>query len=378
MAERRPGARPRGAIPSAWRVSTTGTAQSPPGRPASTTGTPAAAQQPEARVVDLDVGQQEAVDAPRRRQPLVRGQRGAPPRRARAAAAARSRRRSAPARSRTGSARRTSRPRAASASRASTSPTARVRASVSARALADGRQPSSRAAARIRSRVPEETPGRSLTANETAAAETPARRATSAIVGRRRGAGGSGCDIAGAYADPLPAYDRRGSVESERFGETRGSHAMDASARDRQSSWPSCRRRAHAATRAFDDRPAEGPARGGGRARGRTAIGFQDGRFYANGWHITGEMGGIWAPPLKLADGDLVRRSTTSGSAPPRGSRAAAATPATRSRRRAGTATSPHRLRPRRPPRRAVRARAGQPERDAPRPSRSRSTSTPS
>ena len=30
---------------------------------------------------------------------------------------------------------------------------------------------------------------------------------------------------------------------------------------------------------------------------------FQDGRFYANGWHITGEMGGIWSPPLKLADG---------------------------------------------------------------------------
>src|SRR5919106_3271141 len=32
-------------------------------------------------------------------------------------------------------------------------------------------------------------------------------------------------------------------------------------------------------------------------------IGFQDGRFYANGWHITGEMGGIWTPPLKLLDG---------------------------------------------------------------------------
>ena len=32
-------------------------------------------------------------------------------------------------------------------------------------------------------------------------------------------------------------------------------------------------------------------------------VGFEDGRFYANGWHITGEMGGIWAPPLKLADG---------------------------------------------------------------------------
>jgi hypothetical protein len=33
------------------------------------------------------------------------------------------------------------------------------------------------------------------------------------------------------------------------------------------------------------------------------SIGFEDGRFYANGWHITGEMGGVWAPPLKLLDG---------------------------------------------------------------------------
>jgi hypothetical protein len=31
--------------------------------------------------------------------------------------------------------------------------------------------------------------------------------------------------------------------------------------------------------------------------------GFQDARFYANGWHSTGEMGGVWAPPLKLVDG---------------------------------------------------------------------------
>jgi hypothetical protein len=31
--------------------------------------------------------------------------------------------------------------------------------------------------------------------------------------------------------------------------------------------------------------------------------GFADGRFYANGWHSTGEMGGVWAPPLKLLDG---------------------------------------------------------------------------
>ena len=33
------------------------------------------------------------------------------------------------------------------------------------------------------------------------------------------------------------------------------------------------------------------------------AVGFEDGRFYANGWHITGEMGGVWAPPIKLTDG---------------------------------------------------------------------------
>jgi hypothetical protein len=38
----------------------------------------------------------------------------------------------------------------------------------------------------------------------------------------------------------------------------------------------------------------------GERAR---SIGFQDGRFYANGWHITGEMGGVWSEPLKLVDG---------------------------------------------------------------------------
>jgi len=33
------------------------------------------------------------------------------------------------------------------------------------------------------------------------------------------------------------------------------------------------------------------------------SIGFEDGRFYANGWHSTGEMGGVWTPPLKLLDG---------------------------------------------------------------------------
>jgi hypothetical protein len=33
------------------------------------------------------------------------------------------------------------------------------------------------------------------------------------------------------------------------------------------------------------------------------AEGFEDGGFYANGWHSTGEMGGVLTPPLKLLDG---------------------------------------------------------------------------
>src|SRR5262249_53125867 len=33
------------------------------------------------------------------------------------------------------------------------------------------------------------------------------------------------------------------------------------------------------------------------------SVGFEDGRFYANGWHTTGEMGGIWTPPMKMLDG---------------------------------------------------------------------------
>ena len=42
-------------------------------------------------------------------------------------------------------------------------------------------------------------------------------------------------------------------------------------------------------------------------------LGFEDGRFYANGWHITGEMGGIVTPPLKLLDSRLSRRQPPVG-----------------------------------------------------------------
>src|SRR5829696_5781967 len=40
-------------------------------------------------------------------------------------------------------------------------------------------------------------------------------------------------------------------------------------------------------------------------------LGFEDGRFYANGWHITGEMGGIVTPPLKLLDSVSFRVNDT-------------------------------------------------------------------
>src|ERR1700759_1996067 len=33
------------------------------------------------------------------------------------------------------------------------------------------------------------------------------------------------------------------------------------------------------------------------------SVGFEDGRFYATGWHITGEMSGIWTPPMKMLEG---------------------------------------------------------------------------
>src|SRR5690242_7788735 len=33
------------------------------------------------------------------------------------------------------------------------------------------------------------------------------------------------------------------------------------------------------------------------------SLGFEDGGFHANGWHITGEMGGVWTPPMKMVDG---------------------------------------------------------------------------
>ena len=32
-------------------------------------------------------------------------------------------------------------------------------------------------------------------------------------------------------------------------------------------------------------------------------VGAQDGRYPATGWHIRGEMGGFWSPPIKLLDG---------------------------------------------------------------------------
>jgi hypothetical protein len=33
------------------------------------------------------------------------------------------------------------------------------------------------------------------------------------------------------------------------------------------------------------------------------AVGFEHGRYPAQGWHVRGEMGGFWAPPIKMLDG---------------------------------------------------------------------------
>jgi hypothetical protein len=33
------------------------------------------------------------------------------------------------------------------------------------------------------------------------------------------------------------------------------------------------------------------------------SVGFEDGRYYGQGWHIRGEMGGFWSSPIKLLDG---------------------------------------------------------------------------
>src|SRR4030095_6762423 len=35
------------------------------------------------------------------------------------------------------------------------------------------------------------------------------------------------------------------------------------------------------------------------------SVGFEDGRFYANGWHITGEMGGVGEAAPERRDGGL-------------------------------------------------------------------------
>ena len=108
--------------------------------------------------------------------------------------------------------------------------------------------------------------------------------------------------------------------------------------------------------RGVDERPVAGPA-GGRRGYRAYSVGFEDGGFYANGWHITGEMGGIWAPPLKLADG--VWFGVDDQWAGP-------ATKFTSGRGYVryelptvdGLKIEPHRLRARRRPRRAVRAHA--------------------
>src|SRR5688572_9014567 len=74
------------------------------------------------------------------------------------------------------------------AGRQSARPTAWAAAPDSARAALLGLKPISSAMARMRRRVASDTPGWPLSAYDTAPLDTPARRATSAIVGRFTGA----------------------------------------------------------------------------------------------------------------------------------------------------------------------------------------------
>lgn len=73
------------------------------------------------------------------------------------------------------------------AGRATTRPTVAEPSPDSARAAVLGCQPNCSATRRIRSRVTAETPGRSLSAKDTALSDTPARWAMSFMVGRRAG-----------------------------------------------------------------------------------------------------------------------------------------------------------------------------------------------
>ena len=91
-------------------------------------------------------------------------------------------------------------------------------------------------------------------------------------------------------------------------------------------------------------------------------MGFEDGNFYAQGWHVTGEMGGVWTQPLKLVDGVWF---SVDGSWLGPATKFTSGWGYTRmdfpDRLRAEG--QPHRLRARRPSRRAVRPAAAQPRR---------------
>ena len=117
--------------------------------------------------------------------------------------------------------------------------------------------------------------------------------------------------------------------------------------------WPPCRRRRRSELSVSQRLQDRREVAAGTRAQ---VLGFEDGRFYANGWHITGEMGGVVTPPLKLLD-SLSFGVEGSGSARPPSSRAGRATPATPCPRSTGCGSA-HRRRPRRPARRPDRPQA--------------------
>ena len=191
-------------------------------------------------------------------------------------------------------------------------------------------------------------------ANDTAAGETPARAATSSIVGRRRV----------SFRAYVGYRSHRGL---KRFSLREGINlrlirAVAAGLVLAAIIGPAAAQAAAPELSITDRLQDRRYAAAGERAR---IIGFQDGRFYANGWHIAGEMGGIWSEPIKLVDGvwfgiddQWVGRATefTSGWGYVKFDLPDHRRPAARA----------HRLRARRPPRRADRPEADQPGRLGP------------
>ena len=209
------------------------------------------------------------------------------------------------------------------------------------------------------------------------AARVPARQGHAAPPRRWPGRTPSSCASPGRSTPGSRSSGRASSPAATRT-RGRGRARRSASRRDRPRGGAAARpRRARRHARGLDHRPAAGPPRGrrrrprATRSASRTAASTPTAGTSPARWAASGRR----RSSSSTASGSA---STTSGSGRRRSSPAAGATRATTCPPTDGLQVAAHRLRPRRPPRRAVRAQADQPGRRRRGPSRSRSTRTPS